>query len=472
VRSPDLGLQAKDRVASEEWVVPGLVEVKAFKSDFNLDFYDPNNLSTKQVETHVRAFFGEKLLQPRSEELWIGRDGTLDPDYVAMMHKSINYWRVQGDEKAAVRFEKELEGAENIVQLILLSASRGEPLPIVLNASDPGDFYVDSEGNKKSVTFLWMLNEVGDGGWNYKILSLPTKFIGIEKHWELLEKLGNVQKTKNILQIVMKELTANELIAFPVLFNEFEHSLNELATSLGYKSWEDIERIAANQLELEKDPYAKERREKMIDEFTTRILDTVKGYRSQDEKEALVNAMADMFALEAGKEYLEWRKEKIALEIAKNVRLALADKLKIFDQPQEHSQNWSVEFGDIAELYAQRTWMMNAFRNNPLAREARATGCGGSGMSMSDDIFASLNASSFMDNMGITDTGQFDYWTNNIAKQFGSSNLKTESSTGKYKEYYDYKPGVCTHCHEHKLYVAYPKSTDIPCAGWCSDCEV
>ena len=72
--------------------------VEVFESDFDLDFYDPNNLA--EVETHVRAFFGEKLMKPRREKLWVGRDGTLDPDYVAMMGKSISYWRGKGDERA------------------------------------------------------------------------------------------------------------------------------------------------------------------------------------------------------------------------------------------------------------------------------------------------------------------------------------------------------------------------------------
>lgn len=478
MRFPDLELelQVQDRIVSGLSVAPELVEGETFKSDFNLDFYDPNKLSATQIETHVRAFFGEKLLQPRSEELWIGKDGTLDPDYVVMMQKSINYWRARGDEKAAVRFEKELEGAENVVQLILLSASRGEPLPVVINASDPGDFYVDPEGNKKSVTFLWLLNTVEDGGWKYKILSLPTKYLGLEKHWGLLEKLGNVQKTKNILQKTMNGLTANELIAFPVLFDEFEHSLNELAISLGYKSWEDIERIAANQLELEKDPYAKERREGMVSEFTNRIMDMVKSYRSLDEKEAMVNAMSDMFALEAGKEYLGWSIEKILLEIEKNVRLALADKLNMFDSPKTYSQNWSVEFGDLAELYAQRTWMINAFRNNPLAREARATGCGGSGTNFQQSLGMDMFSFEYQQSnyAGVELIQSFGYTSTTTSSFEYSSSDSTSSGEnepeGLHKGVLEYKPGTCVHCGKHREKVGHSKSGG-GCQGWCTICE-
>ncbi len=449
------------------------VPEEVFKSDFDLGFYSLENLNADTVETHVRSFFGEKLMKPRRERLWVGRDGTLAPDYVEMMERSIKYWQERGDDKAVLRFEKELEGARNAVSLIIATTDKNEPLPIVINASDPGDFYVDKEGRKKSMTFVWIKESTSESGWKYSVYSLPTAYIGIEKHWAMLKKLGDLQRTQEILKNIFNEdeLSANSVIAFPLIVSNLTRGMNEIADELGYASWDEIEQMAANQLELEKDPYARERREGMVDEFTHRILDTVKGYRSQDEKEALVNAMADMFALEAGKEYLGWSKEKIVVEMEKNIRLALADKLKLFDKPQAHYHNWSVELGDLAELYVQRTWMMNAFRNNPLAREARATGCGGSGMSMSNDVLASLNASSFMDKMNITDTTQFDYWTN-IAGQVGNGEFDTStSSTGKYTEYYNYEPGTCTNCHEHKPYVAHPKSADIQCAGWCSDCE-
>lgn len=442
-----------------------------FKSDFDLELYNPLAMDIGEIERHVRAFLAEKLIQPRSEHLWIGKDGALDPNYVAMMQKSVNYWRARGDERAATRFEKELEGAQNIVKLVTTSALQGDPLPIVVNASDPGDFYVDEQGRKKSVTFVWMLDSPGIGGWNYKVISLPTQFIGLEKHWELLEEVGSVQKTRDILQESLSSLTAERLIAYPVLLDELIHSVDEVAKKLGFESWDRVEEIAANQLALESDPYAHERRETMVQEFTNRIVIAVQQNISTEKKEALVNAMSDMFALEAGsRDYLGLSSKKIKLEIEKNVRLSLAEKLKVFDKPPASYNSLDFELGDLQDLYAHRAWMIQAFATNPLAQEARATGCGGSGTNYSQSF-------------GV-DRFSFGYESPtyagfNVMQNFGYQSLLTEtdtrgssSSTGKYTEYYDYYPDHCRGpCHSFKPYVAHPKSSEVGCGYFCSDCE-
>lgn len=447
-----------------------VTEPASFKSDFDLGLYDPQKLDASEIERHVRSFFGEKLMKPRSEDLWIGSDGTLDPNYVEMMQKSINYWRERGDERAATRFEKELKGAENIVKLVILSAQNGDPLPVVMNASDPGDFYVDSEGRKKSVTFVWILESIKKNGWEYSVVSLPTKYIGLERHWELLKEVGDLQKTKNILKESLNYLTADNLIAYPVLLDNLIHSVEEIAKKLGFDSWDEIERIAADQLALDNDHFSEERRETMVGEFTRLIIEAVKANKAQEEKEALVDAMADMFALEAGgRDYLWLNAQEIRRVIDKNTRLSLAEKYKVFDKPLGHYSNLSVELGDLQELYAHRTWMINAFRTNPLAQEARATGCGGSGMALSQGFGMERFS------LGYEST---TYAGLDMMQSFGYQGTMTEpnnysdsSSTGKYTEYYNYEPGTCTHCHEHKPYVAHPKSADVQCAGWCSDCE-
>ncbi len=404
LRTPEVMTVVSYPALQQEWLVgvdaEKSVEIENFKSDFDLDLYDSRNINRGEVERHVRSFFGEKLMKPRLEELWIGKDGILDPNYVEMMRKSVNYWRERGDERAANRFEKELEGALNIVKLVTISAQNGEPLPIVMNASDPGNFYVDEKGRKKSVTFIWMLDKVGDNGWYYNVISLPTKFIGLEKHWELLKEIGNLQKAKEILQISLNILTAEDLIACPVPFDNLIHSIDEIATKLGYASWDEIERIVADQLALDEDPSSRLRREALVNEFTTLILEAVKQDKPRKQKEALVDAMSDMFALEAGsRDYLGLGADEIRVEMDKNIRLSLAEKFKVFETPTVRYSDLSVDLGDLRELYAHRTWMLNAFRTNPLAQEARATGCGGSGMSMTNDVIASLNASSFMDKM-------------------------------------------------------------------------
>ena len=208
-----------------------------FKSDFNLDFYNKET-SREEIFQHVGAFLGEKLLAPRSQDLWIGRDGLLDPDYIAMMERSILYWSARGDTAAVARFQSELTGMRNLANIVIESGENGAKMPIVAIASDPGSFYVDTEGNKKSVTFVGVLDNSEINGWKYKIFSLPTKYIGLEKHKELLWRIGDIEKTKQILRASLDELTADNLVAFPVILNEFISSLDLLAQELGYDSWD------------------------------------------------------------------------------------------------------------------------------------------------------------------------------------------------------------------------------------------
>jgi len=433
-----------------------------FNTDFDLDLYD-HDVSRTKVEREVQAFLGEKLLQPRSEDLFIGRDGRLDPNYLEMMQRSIDYWSARGDPSAVERFESELTGMRNLATLVIEHGINNQPLPIVVTASDPGTFYVDAEGRKKSATFVGLLDRMEDNGWRYKIFSLPTKFIGLNEHKALLWRIGDIEHTKQILGASLVELTANNLVAFPVLLDRLVHSLDELAVFLGYESWDKVEEIAADQLALDSDVNARKRRVVMVEEFTRRILEIVHQDRVKEEKEALVNAMGDMFAL-----YLGWSVERIRSEIAKTVRVALADKLGLLSRI-ENFEYYSTQYdlGDIEELYTQVHWMINAFRTNPLAQEARVTGCGGSGINyqqgMGLDGFSLTYQQPIYDGFGIMQEGGY---------QEGMTTVSTNSEpTGKYKDYYVYKPGLCAHCHESKKYVAYPKSPDTPCAGWCSDCE-
>lgn len=475
VRPPELTTIEHYPALQNEWLVGVDTdedrEKGYFKSDFDLGLYDPLNINRSEIERHVRSFFGEKLMKPRLEKLWIGREGSLDPNYVEMMRKSVAYWRTRGDERAATRFEKELEGAQNIVNLVVLSVQNGEPLPIVMNASDPGDFYVDEEGNKKSVTFVWMLDQAEEDGWQYDVISLPTRFIGLENHWGLLKEIGNLQKTKELLQTSLITLSAENLIAYPVLLDDLVYSVEEIAKRLGFESWDEIERIVADQLALDKDPHARERRETLVDEFTNLIIIAVEQNKSTEYKEALVDAMSDMFALEAGsRDYLGLSSDEIRVEIEKTIRLALAEKLRVFDRSFGYYRNYRLELGDLRELYVQRTWMINAFRTNPLAQEARATGCGGSGMSFSQGYGMDRFSFGYVGNTYagfemIQNLGYQDTMTE-------ISSFSTHSSTGKYKEYYDYYPDRCRGpCKSDKPYVAHPKSSEIGCGYFCSDCE-
>jgi len=442
-----------------------------FKSDFDLGFYSPENLNCDIVETHVRTFFGEKLMKPRREKLWVGRDGTLDPDYVAMMEKSINYWKDKGDERSVLRFEKELEGAKNAVNLIVASSDEySSPLPIVLNASDPGDFYVDKDGRKKSVTFLWVKESSQDKGWHYNVYSLPTPYIGLEKHWELLKRFGDIQRTQDILRQVFNEteLSANSLIAFPVILTSLIEGLDTIAGELGYSSWNEIDRVARDQLAMERDPLAKERREKVVIEFAARIFYAVKDKKPKQYQEALVEAMSDTMALEAGsRDYLDMNAQQIEEEINKNIRLALALKYKVFDKTNyAEVKELGIRLGDLRLLHAHYGWMQDAFNTNPLAQEARSTGCGGSGMNYGHSWgrdFAMTTRFGAIESL-------FNDQSNNYSESLttsDSSSTDGEEPDGRYSEGV-YKPGHCRACDKNRKKVWHKSDGGCDC---CTTCE-
>lgn len=441
-----------------------------FKSDFDLSFYSPENLNSNLVETHVRTFFGEKLMKPRRENLWVGKDGTLDPDYTAMMEKSINYWKDRGDSRAALRFEKELEGAKNAVNLIIASSEYSDPLPVVINASDPGDFYVDKEGKKKSVTFVWMKESTKDDGWQYNVYSLPTSYIGTEKHWNILKKLGDIARTQDILLKIFNddELDANSLIAFPVILTKLTQGLDAIALELGYPSWSEIEGMAEDQLALESDPLLKERREKIVIEFTSRIFYAVKDKKPKEYQEALVAAMSDTMALEAGsRDYLSMDAKQIEGEIDKNVRLALALRYRVFEKDNYREvKDLGLRIGDLRALHDHYGWMRNAFTTNPLAKEARSTGCGGSGMNYSQRLSWDNMSSWKFQGIESLFNDQAENYPESLAT-FDDSSSDGEEPDGRYSEGV-YKPGHCRACNKDRKKVWHKEDGGCDC---CTTCE-
>lgn len=447
------------------------VPQEVFKSDFDLGFYGAENLNADVVETHVRTFFGEKLMKPRREKLWVGKDGTLDPDYVAMMEKSINYWKDKGDDRSVERFEKELEGARNAVSLIISSSDKfNSPLPIVLNASDPGDFYVDKEGRKKSVTFIWIKESSEEEGWHYNVYSLPTPYIGLEKHWDLLKRFGDIQQTQDILSQIFNEedLSSNSLIAFPVLLTSLIEGLDVIAQELGYPSWNEIDRVASDQLAMENDKTAKERREKIVIEFSARIFYAVKDKRPREYQEALVEAMSDTMAIEAGKrDYLGKNASQIEEEIDKNVRLALALKYKVFEK-NNYSQvkDLGLRLGDLRALHTHYGWMQDAFATNPFAREARSTGCGGSGMNYGHSFGRDFLISMRQPGMESLFADQASNYAETMTT-FEDSSTDGEEPDGRYEEGV-YKPGHCRACNKDRKKVWHKSDGGCDC---CTTCE-
>lgn len=441
------------------------VEQGRFKSDFVVGFYSKETFSRVLVEQHVRAFFGEKLFQPRVEKVKIRRDGTLDPDYVSMMENSISHWRKKGDDNAVSRFESELNGARNVVKLITASSTDLSPLPVVVNASDPGDFYVDDFGKKKSVTHIWMKTSDQNEGWEYNVYSLPTSHLGLENHWKVLEELADIQTTTAILAKTLNELTPENLIAFPVILNHFNDSLDLLASRLGYKNWTEVEERAAHQLELSEDKEAEKRRERIIDNFTARIFLAVKSGKSEEYQEALVSAMSDTMAIEAGKsDYIGMSADEISVEIEKNFKVALALKSKVFENKNyEEIRRMKLNLGDLSHVYAHYLRMQKAFEN-PLVQEARSTGCGGSGSNYSLKLGWQRYESRSINTLLAEQRG--------YVSKFGYDELDSSSSSGSEPDgmYTEgtYKPGHCVLCGRHREKVWHKADGGCDC---CTTCE-
>lgn len=378
-------------VERERMVGEVVAEQQSGIRDFDLSFYDSLTIDESEVERHVESYLGEKLLAPRREHLWIGKDRQLDPNYLQLMNRSIEHARRKGNKSVAERYEKELEGMQGLVDIVVDSGLRGEAMPIVVLASDPGDVYVDQDGRKKSKTFVAMMVNEGEGGWNYIIFDLPTKYIGLNEHWGLLVKLGDIGATEKLLKRAMVELTPNNMISTPVvipeLLDKLNRSLDLLAIELGFENWNKVEKLAEDQLALEGDELAIPRRKAMVKDFTYRIIAAVKNGATDRAKESLVNAMADMFAMEKGTEFKGVNEKEILRKIDRTVKVALAENLGIFNTTtyfayQETLSGMGVSSWEVEQLWRHRAWMASVFETNNLAQEARATGCGGAGINL------------------------------------------------------------------------------------------
>jgi hypothetical protein len=260
-----------------------------------------------------------------------------------------------------------------------------------------------------------------------------------------------------------KKLDALSLISFPVVLNQYICSLDSIASELGYKSWNDIEDMANNQLALESDHMAPLRRERIVKNFTKRIWYAVKSERDQKYQDALVAAMADTMAVEAGKRaYMGMSPEEIDLEIDKNVQLSLAihyDLLKMGSYQEIRKTGFRL--GDIDQIRAHANWLNHEFLTNPESRQAKATGCGGSGNSYGlGDSWSSLNARGYRN----------DIWAEmrNFESKFGDNNeFSSGEPEGSYSEG-KYTPGICVNCGYERQNVW--KVEDGGC-GCCTTCE-
>lgn len=353
---------------SSSWAVSSRPEQLRFKRDFDSSLF---TVETPLVEIvhKVSTYMGEKLFMPGYQEIQIGFDGSLDPEYLGLMQKSIDYWRAHGDYETAYRFEMELVGMKRLaVQVSMqISVDQNSPARHIIG-SDPGTTYGTEEG-AKSVVFVGEVKRVAENGIVYGQYAIPL---------ELLELLSLYEKMTKISAIELTNITAEELVAYaaPLI-----GTLSEVAEVFGQGSWDQIVEKAANQLRLEKDKYGVERRQELIRYYSNLIYKALQEGRDREYLNIIDESMRRVFALEAGaNELLGLREDRVKEIVEKNIIDVKAEKMGLFTKQLSREQiawfeeNYQVSMSEVMEY---RDWMTTVFRTNPLARMALVTGCGG-----------------------------------------------------------------------------------------------
>ena len=136
---------------------------------------------------------------------------------------------------------------------------------------------------------------------------------------------------------------------------------------------------------------AQERRERIVTNFTFRIWHAVKQQKSQKYQEALVAAMSDTMAVEAGKRaYLGMNSAEIDTEIEKNVQLSLAIHLDVFKKSSyQEVRQLGIRFDDLSGIYAHAVWMNREFNTN-FAMPSKVSFASGSIELMPGKLFLSI----------------------------------------------------------------------------------
>lgn len=450
-----------------------LPEQREFKRDFDGQLYlwEETDVSYKQVVKHVERYVMEKLMKPTQQTMWVGYQGELDPEYEKRMQNGITYWRERGDAEAVHQFQMELVGMRNMSRLVAKSKAEKGFFPSIVDASHPGDFYKDENGFRKIVTNVGVGGEEVEDGYLYTYYTIPSDFLELEVYYEYVSELGLIQLTEELLQQRMGELSSTTLVAFPFLVEQYQN----LASKLGYSSWDEITQLADEYLEDKEDLFAYERRSYLVKNFADRYWEGI-ILRDEELIEDVTDAMGVLLAMEYGNKYLGKDKEFMAGEIDRMVRLAKAQRLKVFETPAllyESSGFSPVEFtnlGNLNDLYAYRQQMMIIMQTDRKVQEGMATGCGGAvnflqgrGLEMLWPNNQSVNLAGF-------DLHQNYGYTSNISN--GVEYISTTSSSttwinGEPEGTKDKMECVeCPLCH-HKPVTAYMTSSRI----YCSSCK-
>lgn len=428
--------------------------------NFSSWLYWQNRDQAAYIRKGVSSFLAESLLLPRVERVIVDPSlGFVDKDdgrvYNDVFDRAIRHYSF--NEQLRDRFIAEKKGFDNSKKLIeFMYASTGELPPIVI-ASPPGEVYQASEKeNTKSVTFVAIPEGVIDGRPEYILYTIPTFEIELEAHWSMVEKVSRVTESMIILNYGMENISPESVVAFPSLLEEMDTALEELAESLGFDNWADIEQKGniASRFEREKSS-TDLRRTLLISWFTNLISNHVSEGKNRREFDELDDLMRLVFAGERGGLFLTEDFEDLQQVTRYLESLVEADDSygQYISDSRDYEFSSSAKYTPLASLY---WWIMS----NDTARDSYlGTGCGAGGFDMRNDPGSIAGG---FENSIFTSNALFS----------GSAEVNsTTVKTGKYTEFYNYEPGECKNCKQHKPYVAHPKSREIQCAGWCSDCE-
>lgn len=353
---------------ANSWAIDSSPEQLRFKRDFDSSLFTEET-PFAEIAHKVSTYMGEKLFMPGYQEIQIGFDGSLDPEYTALMQKSIDYWRAQGDYETVHRFEMELVGMKRLAIQVSMQIERDRNSSARhIIGSDPGSTYGTEEG-AKSVVFVGEVKRLTENGIVYGQYAIPI---------ELLELLSLYEKMTKISVVELTDITAEELVAYaaPLI-----GTLNEVADIFGQGNWDQIVEKATNQLRLDKDQYGVERRQELIRYYSNLIHSALHEGRDREYLNIIDESMRRVFALEAGaSELLGLRKDRVKEIVERNLIDVKAEKMGLFTRQLSREQiTWFEEYYQVSlsEVMEYRGWMTNVFQTNPLARRALVTGCGG-----------------------------------------------------------------------------------------------
>lgn len=358
--------------------------VERFSRDFDSSLFNEQT-PLEEVRHKVAAYMGEKLFKPRREDIFIGHDGSLDQEYSEVMKRSVSYWRERGDEEAAYRFEMELVGMQQLALLVSrrVKENTSEKARFIIG-SDPGSTYKTQEGSK-SVVFVGEVESLSHEGIVYRQYAIPLELLSLLSLYENLVKIGDVEQTKQYSNITLGELTAENLVAYPIAI---VGTLNRVAEVFGKQNWDQIVEQAEEQLRLENDILAIPRRNEFINRYTSLIFNAIKRGESGEYLNTIDESMRRVFALEAGaRDYLGMSPESVGVEVEKNILAVLAQKEGLLRRNADYHRievfenTYNISYVEVMKYYS---WMIGAFNSNPNAMRALSTGCGG-GLSISKD---------------------------------------------------------------------------------------